>query len=526
LRLDSLVRPVLLLLLSLVLPPSTLSCTAPPSDAEKGGDLSHPNIVFFLADDMGIGDTSAYQDWTGNADAVQLHTPGIDRLARMGIRFTDAHSPSSVCTPTRYAFLTGRYSWRTSLKHKVLFGPMADPLIERERVTLPEILRSAGYSTALVGKWHLGLTYSRSDGRAAGSWKEADLRLLLQDGPLDHGFDYAFFTARSHLSSSSAGWFENRRAINSRPEGPKIVSGYDMSRTGEMNFRHARKFLDGHFAGPQRDRPFFLYYAANSNHTPYTPSRQVNETPVLGHSRNLDGGTAGDRGDFIYENDAAVQELLGYLEEHDDPRRPGRKLMENTLFIFTSDNGSELGGRVSVGPLRGMKERIHEGGHRVPFVALWIAGGVGDGDSSTPGLSSGYLFGLNDMYGTFAELTGQSLPGLQEGGEDSQSILGALRPGGRAIPSRDAIVLHDDASLGPALAIREGPWKLIVSSDLIWRGVLVPIALFNLDENLQEAESGNLLRDPAQAERVKDLSAKLARIFFEGHSRHAPSETR
>ena len=126
-----------------------------------------PNIIIFLVDDMGTGDTSAYQDWTGNQDDEQLHTPSLKRLARLGVRFTDAHTPSTVCTPTRYALLTGRYCWRTQLKHKVAFGPHYPPLIEKERPTLATILKKAGYRTGISGKWHVGLTYTKSDGSPA-----------------------------------------------------------------------------------------------------------------------------------------------------------------------------------------------------------------------------------------------------------------------------------------------------------------------------------------------------------------------
>jgi len=131
-----------------------------------------PNIIVFLADDMGMGDTSAYQDWCGNPDPAQLHTPAMDKLAENGVRFTDAHSPSSRCSPTRYALLTGRYCWRTRLKHWVLFGVHCDPLIERDRVTLPEFLQKEGYMTGMLGKWHLGLTYSAANGKPSKGWKE------------------------------------------------------------------------------------------------------------------------------------------------------------------------------------------------------------------------------------------------------------------------------------------------------------------------------------------------------------------
>lgn len=141
----------------------------------------HPNIIVMMADDMGMGDTSAYQDFTGNSDDDQIHTPSMERLARMGVRFTDAHTPSSRCSPTRYGLLTGRYPWRNRLKHWVLFGSQGDPMIEADRPTLATLLRDNGYYTAMVGKWHVGLRYRRSDGKPAAGWDDADLTQPLFD---------------------------------------------------------------------------------------------------------------------------------------------------------------------------------------------------------------------------------------------------------------------------------------------------------------------------------------------------------
>ncbi|HCR28769.1 MAG TPA: arylsulfatase, partial [Opitutae bacterium] len=163
-----------------------------------GPDVSRPNIILMMADDMGMGDTSAYQDFTGNADKDQLNTPQMERLARMGIRFTDAHTPSSRCSPTRYGLLTGRYPWRNRLKHWVLFGSQGDPMIEADRPTIASMLKDHGYSTAMFGKWHVGLRFSRTDGSPAAGWDDADLSKPLHTSPVDHGFDFARYTSRSH----------------------------------------------------------------------------------------------------------------------------------------------------------------------------------------------------------------------------------------------------------------------------------------------------------------------------------------
>ena len=160
-----------------------------------------PNVILFMADDMGMGDSSAYQFYTKNSDDQQVHTPAMQRLANMGMLFTDAHTPSSRCTPTRYGLLTGRYPWRARMKHWVLFGVQGDPLIEEDRPTLASLFRSQGYATAMVGKWHLGLRYTQSNGKPAAGWEDADLSKGVFDGPCDHGFDYARFTSRSHGTS-------------------------------------------------------------------------------------------------------------------------------------------------------------------------------------------------------------------------------------------------------------------------------------------------------------------------------------
>ena len=162
---------------------------------------NRPNVVLMMADDMGIGDTSAYQFFTGNEDGEQLYTPQMERLANMGILFTDGHTPSSRCTATRYGLLTGRYAFRNRMKYWVLFGVQGDPLIESDRPTLATLFKSKGYSTAMVGKWHVGLRYSRKDGKPAAEWRDADLSKPLAVSPVDHGFDFARYTSRSHGTS-------------------------------------------------------------------------------------------------------------------------------------------------------------------------------------------------------------------------------------------------------------------------------------------------------------------------------------
>lgn len=503
-----------------------------------------PNVVIFLADDMGMGDTSAYQDWTGNADNDQLHTPALDRLARMGVRFTDAHSPHSRCTTTRYALMSGRYCWRTRLKHWVLFGVHGDPLLDKPRVTMPEFLRDAGYRTGMVGKWHLGLTYRRSDGSPAQGWDDADLTQPLADCPIDHGFDFFYGVSRSHGTSGpngvknkntptqarGPGWMEGRKVVGATGNGKQLDDSYKLNRVGDVLDRQAFRFLES--AVPSK-APFFLYFASPANHAPYTPSVRLGDQEIAGHSKLVDGTPAASpRLDFIYQNDVHVARLVKYLEETDDPRRHGHALIENTLFIFASDNGAERPSKQFTGPLRSNKGSVFEGGHRVPFIASWPLGKIGDGDSESVGATRDSLVSLTDVYATLAEILDRPLPpvtGPARGAEDSLSQLAAMRVGNstRKVPvfPND----HNEASRKLAderawVAVRSnatpiaGEWKLLLDHRYAFRGELHPQALYNLKTDLREQQ--DLLTDPAAAPALKFLlnEAKTA-AGNDGYSR-------
>ena len=484
-------------------------------------NLPKPNIIFFMADDMGMGDTSAYQDFTGNTDAVQLHTPQMERLARMGMRFTDAHTPSSRCTPTRYGLLTGRYPWRSRMKWWVLFGAQGDPLIEADRPTIASMLRDVGYRTGLVGKWHAGLRYRQSNGKPAAGWADADLTQPLHTTPLDHGFDFARYTSRSHGTSGpdpshrnaakrnrptqtvGPGHLHGRTAIGATKNGKQLVTegdnAYVFTKLGSRHSDHALEFLNAHVRdAATKQRAFFLYYPSNSNHGPYTPDKAIGGRPVAGAARTKAGAPMDARHDYIYENDVALGRLVDWLAATPDPRRAGRKLIENTLVIFTSDNGAEKNSDIATGPFRSHKGSCYEGGHRVPFIAAWPAGGVGDGNAQTPGQSNASIIGLTDMYATFAEMADAKLPDLakgEKGAEDSFNILPALR--GVIIKDRPPLFFNDhkEAKTDPAaVAMREGMWKIFFDSTLLREGKAKAIELFNLSDDPQE--KNNLVKDP------------------------------
>lgn len=505
--------------------------TALPIDSMAGDAL--PNIIVMMADDMGLGDTSAYQDWSGNSDEEQVSTPAMERLARMGIRFTDAHSPSSRCTATRQALLTGRYTWRTRLKYSVLWGPQGDPLIEAGRPTLATVLRQAGYRTGMTGKWHCGLTYRDSNGTPIADYEKVDLSKGIADGPIQHGFDFFHGTSRSHPTSKDQGWLFGDRVTAALGGKQVDRSKYVLAETGPTNFRMGMQFLRDHLNGnPTRQSPFFLYYACHSNHTSHDPCEVIDGVAVRGASH-----PGGKRSDFIYENDVALRLLMEFLEQTDDPRRPGAKLMENTLLIFTSDNGAENAKKTATGPIRSNKASCYEGGHRVPFIATWKLGGIGDGDSQSAGTTSDFPICHVDLLATFCEL---SKVELNSGGEDSMSILSALQ--GKPPATRTPII-HNDHKEGasprkansPAaawLVIRnddltidevayEGQWKLFVDQGLAMGGELNVKELYELRSD--PMEESNRIDEPALQPLVQHLASRLRAIHDRGTVR-APVE--
>lgn len=388
-----------------------------------------PNIVLILADDLGYNDLSCY-------GATKLRTPGIDRLAKEGLRFTDAHTAAGVCCPSRYSLLTGRYPWRRM--QTCWASPGAALLIEPNRMTLASLLKQAGYTTGGVGKWHLGFGSPE---------QRVDWNGELKPGPQEVGFDYFF----ADVSNRWGPYVENRRIVGLKPEDPirfegrKLVSGksgFSMINEENAGVLHGKAvaFIERH-----QSEPFFLYYAPNNIHTPLTP-----------HVRFRGTSQAGRYGDFVQELDWSVGELLATLDR--------LKLAERTLVIFTSDNGGVYekegfgAGHRSCAPFNGQKGDVWEGGNRVPFIARW-PGRIAAGTTSTQ------LLCLTDLMATFAALTEQKLP--PGAGPDSVNALPALLGQGVAaartqlIMQSDASSLHGRQKTG-LWAVREGPWKLVL----------------------------------------------------------------
>ncbi len=468
-----------------------------------------PNIVFILADDLGYGDTHCY-----NPES-QIPTPNIDRLADQGIRFTQAYAPSSVCTPTRYGLLTGRYCWRSSLKKGVILG-FSPPLIEPTRVTVASFLKKHGYATAAVGKWHLGLNWARKEGSRGKEPKpdEVDYTKPVTGGPESLGFDYSFIypcaldfppfcfieqgmTVGIPSESIQAETKKLPLRYQEQYEG-LTTPGWRNSEVGPTITRKAVRWLENH-QKTNPSQPFFLYLPTSAPHVPYSPPEFIK-----GKSR------AGWRGDMCAEVDWTVGEVLQTLD------RLG--LADTTLVIFASDNGGIVGDRREGisdigpedlyetyghhvnGPFRGQKWTIHDGGFRVPFVARWPA-------RITKGRVSHELICLTDLLATCATLFNEKLP--PGAGEDSCSILPELLGETLKRPLRDAVVLHSQEGM---FAIRQGPWKLIEGHGLgTWyakprppAGGEPPGQLYNLEDD--PGETKNVWQDhPEVVKRLKTL---------------------
>ena len=429
----------------------------------------------------------------------KIATPNIDRLARQGITFTDAHSGSAVCSPTRYGLLTGRYAWRTRLASGVL-KPYDPPLIEAGRLTLPAMLKQQGYHTACIGKWHLGWDWPKGSGDAP------DFSKAIAGGPTTRGFDFYFGTDVPNYPPYC--FLENDRTVG-QPTAMRTERGLD-GRPGPMllgwRFDAILATLTERAAGYLNERaadakPFFLYFPLTSPHEPIAPSADFRGKSGLNNPL----------ADFLLQTDASVGAVMDQLD------RLG--LADKTLLIFTADNGSSMytGGQQLLaaghnpnGRFRGHKGTIYEGGHRVPFFARWPG-------KIRPGSKSDETICLTDLMATVAAAVGRELPATA--GEDSCSILPALVGQNRDRPLREATV--HQAGNG-RLAIRQGPWKYILPDPPAPKGKGKPAP-----KTAAQAELYNLAVDPAEEHNVlaehpdvaKRLSQLLGQYRRQGFSR-------
>ncbi|MBL9207754.1 MAG: arylsulfatase [Opitutaceae bacterium] len=436
-----------------------------------------PNFVVILADDLGYGDVQCLNPRRG-----KIPTPHLDRLAREGMTFTDAHSGSSVCTPTRYGLLTGRYAWRTRLERGVIDG-FVPPLIDADRLTLPAHLKRQGYHSAAIGKWHLGFTLDRQGagaGQDVGS-TGAPIGARTDNGPVARGFD--LFYGVQHARSMGT-FFLQDKAVEQVPP----VDALDKLSSRAVDYIMSRA---------KSGQPFFLYFALTSPHTPIVPSAEWKGRSGLG-----------PYADFVMQTDAAVGEVLRALEE--------AGVAETTLVLATSDNGCspqagtdelERRGHFASAQFRGYKTDIWEGGHRVPFLVRW-PGRV------APGSQSDVTLCLTDVMATLAEIVEEPLP--PTAAEDSHSFLAALC--GARSSVRPPVIHH---SFDGKFAIRSGVWKLaLCAGSGGWgKDMTDPVQLYDLSADI--AEQRNLApEEPAVVGRLRD---QLARAVRDGRTTEGPA---
>lgn len=482
-----------------------------------------PNVIVILSDDYGYGSVGCY-----GADGKLIQTPNLDRLAKEGRRFTDANTTSSVCSPTRYSVLTGRYCWRTSEKHGVL-GTFSPLHIETTRLNMASLLKKQGYSTAAIGKWHLG--YGKADESPV--WR-TDYEAELSPGPLDIGFDYHFGVPANHGDLTGI-YVENRFVYGLRngkiPEGMKISgpdrdnpnfkatytkedteSGkstiLDLDAPRRVNER-VMPFLTEKSAdwikAQKKDTPFFLYYTPVAVHNPVTPDKDTAGT-----------SKAGPYGDWIHELDKSVGGILAALDESGQA--------ENTLIIFTADNGGvfhperempqttayKAGLKVN-GDLRGGKHTVWEGGFKVPFIARWPG-------KIPAGTVCDEMVSLADLLATTAAIVGEKLPAAGEAAEDSYNILPALL-GQEAAPARNDMIVHSSDGV---FAIRQGPWKWVegvpAQGAKKKKSDEFELHLFNVEEDPSETKDVSAENPDV----VKKLSKLLVRYRNGGYSREMP----
>jgi len=477
---------------------------------EEQKELSYPNIIYILADDMGYGDVSCYNE---NSKII---TPNIDKLAKEGIIFTDAHTSSAVCTPTRYGILTGRYNWRSKLKSGVLSG-YSEPLISQNRMTVGELLQKHDYQTGFVGKWHLGWDWQFND---SGKIKEELLNNLdynpavdfskpVKNGPAEHGFDYSYGIAGS-LDMPPYVYIENGLSTTIPQDTTVCFDTKGFWRKGPTgkDFRHAdvlphltEKSVQYINSCSKTDQPFFLYFALPAPHTPILPASEF-----LGKSNT------NFYGDFVLQVDDVVGQIIRALEEND--------MRNQTILIFTCDNGcspradfDELkkAGHSPGYIFRGHKADIYEGGHRVPFILSWP-------EKVKFGLKSDEIICTTDLMATVADILDYSLP--DDSAEDSYSFLPVLTGEDYNKPLREAIVHH---SIQGRFAIRQAQWKLILwpgsggwsspTTEAELKG-LPKFQLYDLSED--PSETNNLINK--YPDRVNVMKKLLIKYIEQGRS--------
>ena len=461
-------------------------------------DTQNPNIVVIFADDMGYGDVQVL-----NPERGKILTPNLDKFAKEGMVFTDAHTSSSVCTPSRYSLMTGRYNWRTRLQSVVTWG-YSPPLISRDTLTVGQLLQQSGYTTAMIGKWHLGMNLPTIDGKPHKDKRKLTKSTIdwdseISDGPRDAGFDY-FFGISASLDMAPYAFIENKKFIskvdNSTPS--SYAEGFDPEHVLDELAGRSVDYIKAH----DGSKPFFLYVPLTSPHTPIVPTPEWK-------------GKSGINiyADFQMQTDAVIGRIVEAVDSS--------TFRDDTLIIITSDNGCskaanipelEAQGHYVSGEFRGSKADLWEGGHRVPFLVRWPS--VIRSKSV-----SNQTICLTDVLATCAEITGIEVPSAD--GEDSVSFLPALK-GEKITSTRKGIVNH---SISGHFAYRMGDWKLLLAKGSggwtqprekdIYRDAKFPEGqLYNLADD--PGETNNLYN--AFPEKVQEMLTCLKSDIYNGRS--------
>lgn len=470
-------------------------------------DLDRPNVIVLLADDMGLDSVSSFNDKMG------MTTPFIDQLASEGMSFADAHSTSSICSPSRYSLLTGRYNWRSRLKRGIV-GKWEQPLIQDLRLTLPEMFREHGYETACIGKWHLGWYWPKKGGGTTTNLNEIDFTATVKGGPNDHGFDYYYGDDVPNWPPYV--WYENDRLVGDLTEqmeegtmlgvnaGPAVADWDFRAVLAEYTKRWSQYIRER----AEHERPFFLYASMPSPHTPIAP-----------HEEFRGKSNVSEYADFLIQTDSAVGEVMRALQD--------TKQADNTIVFFTCDNGTspeanfdqlDTAGVHLNEHWRGWKSDAYEGGHRVPFIVRWPG-------RIEPGTRSDQTISLADIMATCADVLKYELP--DNAGEDSVSLLPTLLGQGGTEPLHKLVVHH---SVSGHFAVRKGKWKLLLCrgsggwspprEGAAAKQKLPRVQLFNLDDDPRETT--NLQADYPDV--VEELTAELRQVIEQGRSTPGPKQ--
>lgn len=499
-----------------------LTCAS--ASAAEPGASQRPNIVFIMADDAGVGDIAAYPTPIDFNSPVP--TPHLDGLVNDGMVFNDAHSPTALCSPTRWAVMTGKLNYRSHAPWGI-WQSFRDGGFKPGDVTLGRVMQDAGYRTGFIGKWHLGGDFAKLDGsgiyrgvdRNADILAQVDLTRWVGGGPLDLGFDeslampcgiqgplYTTYEGRdwlplaedSELVRLTEQTVADPRVLSSKGPGPGD-SHWDTRTVGELLGKRAATFIHDH----ANDGPFFLCYWSPEVHKPHLP-------PDTMDGKSIASTTPTPHTDMVRVLDQEVGMIVQALKQ--------AGVYDNTLIVFSSDNGGLINhqakqqGHDASSGWRGYKNQPYEGGHRVPLIAVWP-------DAIEPGSSSDTMVNLTDLLATFAAIAERQLPA--EDRPDSLDLSPVLH-GDPSFTPREILVLQ--AGANHELIYREGPWKLIIQSDHPLTK-FEPRDLFNLDETPLEPAEANLIDDPAHQERVQGMLERYLELRESGAPTVNPGES-